>query len=718
MKHTHNKIGFSSILFIRLFLIIAFLFCYTVNNTFAQGTTCADATPFCTAVGVPFTYVNSTTGSLGSMGCLQTTPGPNWFYIKTTTAGTYVFHIQQSTTPGGSANIDVDFIAYGPYTVPTCTFANGGGGLTNDCTSIGGPWGSVEDCSYCWDPTETMTLHPTTDCQIFMVLVTNYSRTAGYITFTQTSGPATDCSISAPPAWTPQTFCITSPAVTLNNLLDAGSGTTGTWSGTGVVGGVFDPATNGPGVYSITYTLPGTCTTFETHDITVMSTSSVPNFTALGPYCINETPGVLHDTSSEGIIGTWNPPLISTSTLGTTVYTFTPLPGQCGTSTTMSVAITSNLSPTFTNLGPYCVGDTPDALPFTSIEGINGSWNPTDISTASVGTTIYTFTPTGSNCATNSTMSVTINNQGTPDFASIPPLCSGAVTPVLSLSAPNGITGTWDPPVIDNTNSGSYTFTPNGGQCAGNQILYVTVNASMTPDFSQIPTFCSGTVAPLLVNTSPNGITGSWNPATINNTSSGQYIFTPDTGQCVNSQTLIVTVLPKTVPDFAAIPEFCSGTTAPILANISPNGITGSWFPAVIDNNTGGTYTFTPDAGQCATTFTLPVTVNLSNNTLLTVPNIFTPNADNINDVFGITGINNFPNSTLVVYNRWGYKVYESNNYDCNQDADGTISGNNCWNGSKLSDGVYFYVLTVNYEMYKDCIADKVNYHGSITILR
>jgi hypothetical protein len=41
----------------------------------------------------------------------------------------------------------------------------------------------------------------------------------------------------------------------------------------------------------------------------------------------------------------------------------------------------------------------------------------------------------------------------------------------------------------------------------------------------------------------------------------------------------------------------------------SLNGITGTWSPA-LDNTTTTLYTFTPTAGQCATTATLTITVN------------------------------------------------------------------------------------------------------------
>ncbi|SCY76257.1 delta-60 repeat domain-containing protein, partial [Flavobacterium caeni] len=67
---------------------------------------------------------------------------------------------------------------------------------------------------------------------------------------------------------------------------------------------------------------------------------------------------------------------------------------------------------------------------------------------------------------------------------------------------------------------------------------------------------------------------------------------------------------PLAVPVFDAIAPICAGDTAPALAAASNNGISGTWSPAVIDNTTSGTYTFTPDQGQHATTANLNVTVN------------------------------------------------------------------------------------------------------------
>ncbi|MFN5622030.1 MAG: hypothetical protein ACK478_12065, partial [Flavobacteriales bacterium] len=61
-------------------------------------------------------------------------------------------------------------------------------------------------------------------------------------------------------------------------------------------------------------------------------------------------------------------------------------------------------------------------------------------------------------------------------------------------------------------------------------------------------------------------------------------------------------------PTFAAVGPFCSGASIPALPTTSTNGITGTWNPAI--NNTATTgYTFTPTAGQCATTASLTITI-------------------------------------------------------------------------------------------------------------
>lgn len=70
----------------------------------------------------------------------------------------------------------------------------------------------------------------------------------------------------------------------------------------------------------------------------------------------------------------------------------------------------------------------------------------------------------------------------------------------------------------------------------------------------------------------------------------------------------------------------------------------------------------------------------------LIIPNIFTPNADNINDTFIIEHLPE--GATVQIYNRWGALVAEWNKPDGSWD--GRTKG-----GSQVSAGVYYYIVTL-----------------------
>ena len=129
--------------------------------------------------------------------------------------------------------------------------------------------------------------------------------------------------------------------------------------------------------------------------------------------------------------------------------------------------------------------------------------------------------------------------------------------------------------------------------------------------------------------------------------------------------------------------------------------------PQVSYSETGTHYAqllVTSDLG-CDTTYTRSISVEPVK---LKIPNIFTPNGDGHNDYFEI-GYGNegkpindlnqyFLSHKLVIFNRWGKIVYESTDYK------------NDWDGGKLPDGTYFYVL--------DCKGETqdYNYKGSVMI--
>ncbi|MBN8566190.1 MAG: hypothetical protein J0M25_05595, partial [Flavobacteriales bacterium] len=253
------------------------------------------------------------------------------------------------------------------------------------------------------------------------------------------------------------------------------------------------------------------------------------------------------------------------------------------------------------------------SAPVGSLSNVNSLATSYTIPASATGTITVTLTATNScGLTTSDQVTITVTPAVTPDFVTSATYCTGSAIPALVNTSPNGITGTWSPATVNNTTSGSYVFTPNPNQCATPVTLNVTITNSIVPNFATSATYCTGSSIPALVNTSPNGITGTWSPATVSNTASGSYVFTPNPNQCATPVTLNVTITNSIVPNFATSATYCTGSAIPALVNTSPNGITGTWNPATVSNTASGSYLFTPNPNQCATPVTLNVTITNS----------------------------------------------------------------------------------------------------------
>jgi len=80
----------------------------------------------------------------------------------------------------------------------------------------------------------------------------------------------------------------------------------------------------------------------------------------------------------------------------------------------------------------------------------------------------------------------------------------------------------------------------------------------------------------------------------------------------------------------------------------------------------------------------------------ITLDNYYiTPNGDGINDNLIIEGIENSPNNSIQIFNRYGVMVYSKKNY--NNEFRGISNVNSVIaKNSGLSTGVYFYLITLN----------------------
>ncbi|MGB6092199.1 MAG: T9SS type B sorting domain-containing protein [Moheibacter sp.] len=336
--------------------------------------------------------------------------------------------------------------------------------------------------------------------------------------------------------------------------------------------------------------------------------SDVPTFAPIPPQC----PGMdspLPPQSIEGVTGTWTPEF---DPFNTATYTFTPDPGQCATvAVQVEVVILPMIDLTFQPIDPICQFDTPPPLP-NPTPNVGGSWSPAVIDTSTPGVFEYTYTPDNT-CSEIFTMEITILEKIIPLFDLQPHYCEGTEIIVLPTTSDNGYPGTWVPAQVDTSIVGSqtYVFTPSGDGCVETFPIVIEVEAYIIPTFADVPELCQYSTPPALPQ--PNeGITGNWQPAVIDTSTPGtfDYTFTPDM-ECSEPVTIQVVISPEIVAEFSLQNSYCQFETPEQLPTTAGNGITGVWFPAVIDTDTPGVfnYTFVPDTGQCSNDFVLTIEI-------------------------------------------------------------------------------------------------------------
>ena len=583
--------------------------------------------------------------------------------------GQYTLTVKDKTGCTSTATVDVTFNA--PPAVPSITSSLSNPVCEGASLTLSGPSGMN---AYLWTGPNKFT----SVGQDALIPVVTKSL-AGTYTLKVTN--ANGCSSSANYGLTVITasfngtygpFCATDGAVTLS-ATPAG----GTFSGQGVTGNRFDPATAGVGSHTISYTAPnGSC---PVAPIIISVVSSTPTL-------------VTNSTSLLSCNGT--------ADLTLPEITAGSLPGLVFTYWTDSAATKPLVNPKAVGVGTYY------------IKGATASGKCFDIKPVTVN-------PSDALQA---------------KFVSVSPTCSGSATGSISVVVTKGaspFTYRWDTnPVkttnkIDSLKAGIYTVTvTDANSCSitlkdtlrdhpGVKILFAKKDIQCLSDANGTARVDSVTIsgAPSPLNL----YSFAWNTTPVQNTreavrlSYGYHTVTlTDSKGCGIKDSILINSLDTIPPTID-----CRKDTITIIvqsidpASASPNNIVVDLGKPVVWDNCG-VATLTNDApekyriGITRVVWTVTDFMGLTDTcsqvvyvkAIPTVPKLFTPNGDGINDYFVIDGLQDFPKSKLYVYTRSGQLVYSSEDY---KDPwwDGRFQTSKWSHDQKVATGVYYYVLNL-----------------------
>ena len=294
-------------------------------------------------------------------------------------------------------------------------------------------------------------------------------------------------------------------------------------------------------------------------------------------------------------------------------------------------------------------------------------------------------------------------------------LCYGQ-TITLNASQPNA-TYQWQ----DNSTNSTFIVAPpynpftffvkaTVNNCSGYDTITISYIPAAITNFGKDTIICNGDS--ILLDVSNPNATYVWQDITTNPTfnanQSGIYSVIITMDGCIFKDTIQVVISPPITVNLGSDTTVCIGS----IVTLDPRNLntTYQWQ----DGSSGSTYTVNQagaywvkvtDNNKCSASDTIYIYYIDCDTSNIIIPNVFTPNGDGYNDYFVIKQTD-YKTIEVQVYDRWGIKVFEDNNYQNTWDGK--------YKGNPLSDGTYFYIIKS-----KGIYNNKVgNYHGSLTILR
>lgn len=448
--------------------------------------------------------------------------------------------------------------------------------------------------------------------------------------------------------------------------------------------GTINLATSALGVYNLCYSTNGTCPYTECITMTITDTTPTSNFSYTGsPFCQNDNNPfpTFASGASAGIfsaipaglvfahVNTGEIDLDSCASGTYTVINTIPASGSCLASISTSTVVISS-SPFITatpSSQTICTGQATSIALTSSETSTTYHWtvNQAGVSGAtadSVANIAQTLTITGSNQGT-ATYNITSDANGCPGTPITVPITINPlplagmfgmiITPANCYDTAGSILGLVIPP---GQNPFTYTWTNTAGDtvATGSADLANAVPGTYSLTLNDVYG-CSIVLGPFTVTSTSNVISA--------------FTANPTTGQT-----------PLTVN----------------FTNSSTNATNYLWQFGISDTSTqvDPTYVIIPAGpfqicliafNAFACTDTSCSTIEVDQNSVFIIPNVFTPNGDDVNDVFTVQGIG-LKTLDAEIFNRWGQKEAEWHTTSGGWDGR-TASGLEC------TTGTYYYII-------------------------
>ena len=183
----------------------------------------------------------------------------------------------------------------------------------------------------------------------------------------------------------------------------------------------------------------------------------------------------------------------------------------------------------------------------------------------------------------------------------------------------------------------------------------------------------------------------------------------PGGHRCTASDTVNITIIPN--PELYITKDaedFCAAGHVTLTANSTVPDADFQWNTGEtsqsITISTHGTYTVIADNQGCTGTANITIPICPCE---VWVPNAFSPNKDDVNDVFLPQVSNTLASYELMIFDRWGKMIFRTE--DVNEPWDGTVKG------ARSPSNVFTYVIYYTCMSAPDHKERKV---GSVTIVR